>query len=75
MADEVKAEALATVLYREMLTDTEEPSRMGHYMAKAIIEDNVEDFLVAICGWTSKTLVEFAEKHIAETKESTKDGA
>ncbi len=73
LSDEEKSEAFAEVLKREMATDTENPSRMGHYMAKAIIEGNIEDFLVAICGWTSKTLVEFTEKKLLEDKENITD--
>ncbi len=75
LSDEEKSEAFAEVLRSEMDTDTESPSRMGYYMAKAIIEDNVEDFLVAICGWTSKTLVEFTEKKLLENKENETDGS
>ncbi len=73
LTDEDKTEAFAEVLKREMATDTENPSRMGHYMAKAIIEGNIEDFLVAICGWTSKTLVEFTEKKLLEDRENITD--
>lgn len=74
LKDTDKAEAFAEVFQREMQSDTENPCRMGHYMAKAIIEDNIEDFLVAICGWTSKTLVQFTEKKLLEDKENTSDG-
>lgn len=74
LKDTDKAEAFAEVLQREMQSDTENPCRMGHYMAKAIIEDNIEDFLVAICGWTSKTLVQFTEKKLLEEQANTSDG-
>lgn len=74
LQDTDKAEAFAEVLQREIQSDTEKPCRMGHYMAKAIIEDNIEDLLVAICGWTSKSLVQFAEKKLLEDKENAADG-
>ncbi len=61
MNDSEKAEAFADALCHEMLTDDERRDKMGHCMAKAIVENNVEDLLIAICGWSSTSLLNIAE--------------
>ncbi len=61
MNDSEKTEAFADALCHEMLTDGERRDKMGHYMAKAIVENNVEDLLIAICGWSSTSLLNIAE--------------
>lgn len=62
MSSELRAIALAKTLIHEMETDDERWDRMGHYMAKAIMENKVDDLLIAICGWTSGSLLEKAEE-------------
>ena len=61
MADMEKAEKLGDALCEQMETDDEKHSRIGYYLAKAILDDSIEDLLVAICGWTSESLLNIAE--------------
>ena len=61
MADAEKAEKLGEVFAEQVASDDEKKRRIGYYLAKAILDDNVEDLLVAVCGWTSKSLLDIAE--------------
>ncbi len=63
--DPEKAEALANMLCREMASDDERRDRMGKYMAKAIIDNNTDDLLIAICGWSSRALLNLVECGVA----------
>ena len=61
MADMNKAEKFGDALCNQIETDDEKHSRIGYYLAKAILDDSIEDLLVAICGWTSESLLNIAE--------------
>lgn len=61
MADAEKAEKLGEVFAEQVASDDEKKRRIGYYLAKAILDDNVEDLLVAVCGWTSESLLNIAE--------------
>lgn len=50
-------ESFANALLTSMKTDVEKPVRMGHYAFKAINENNFEDFLIAICGFSLESLM------------------
>lgn len=66
MNDSEKAEAFAKAIYDEMVTDDEKLESVGFHMARAILHNSIEEFLVAIVGWTSKSLLDIAEKGSAE---------
>ena len=69
MADAEKAEKLGEVFAEQVASDDEKKRRIGYYLAKAILDDNVEDLLVAVCGWTSKSLLDIAEFGMAYPEE------
>ena len=66
MNDSEKAEAFAKAFYDEIATDDEKLESVGFHMARAILHNSIEEFLVAIVGWTSKSLLDIAEKGSAE---------
>ena len=62
MNDSEKADAFAKAFYDEIATDDEKLESVGFHMARAILHNSIEEFLVAIVGWTSKSLLDIAEK-------------
>lgn len=66
MNNSKKAEAFAKAIYDEIATDDEKLESVGFHMARAILHNSIEEFLVAIVGWTSKSLLDIAEKGSAE---------
>lgn len=73
MNDSEKAEAFAKAIYDEIATDDEKLESVGFHMARAILHNSIEEFLVAIVGWTSKNLLDIAEKGSAEPQEVAYD--
>lgn len=73
MGDPEKAEAFAKVFYDELSTDDENPASVGFHMARAILHNNIEEFLVAIVGWTSKSLLDIVKRKATESQEVNKD--
>lgn len=69
MANMEKSEKLGEVFCEQVETDDEQKRRIGYYLAKAILDDSIEDLLVAVCGWTSKSLLNIAEFGTAYPKE------
>lgn len=61
VADTEAAERFYDAFYEQFITDEEPPEKKGHYMAKALLANNAEDFLLAICGWSAESLLRFAE--------------
>ena len=66
MNDSEKAEAFAKAFYDQVASDDEKLESVGFHMARAILHNSIEEFLVAIVGWTSKSLLDIAEKGFAE---------
>ena len=73
MNDSEKAEAFAKSFYNQVASDDEKPESVGFHMARAILHNSIEEFLVAIVGWTSKSLLNIAETGSAETQEVKND--
>lgn len=69
MASMEKSEKLGEVFCEQVETDDEKRQRIGYYLAKAILDDSIEDLLVAVCGWTSKSLLNIADFGTAHPKE------
>lgn len=65
MSDDKKKVAFATALYNQIDSDAEPYRKVGFYMAKAILEQNVDDLLIAICGWSVESLLNIAESTIS----------
>ena len=51
MNDSAKAEAFAKVFYDQAASDDEKLESVGFHMARAILHNSIEEFLVAIVGW------------------------
>lgn len=73
MNDSAKAEAFAKVFYDQVASDDEKLESVGFHMARAILHNSIEEFLVAIVGWTSKSLLNIAETGSAEPQEVKTD--
>ena len=58
----VLSRGFAKAFYDEIATDDEKLESVGFHMARAILHNSIEEFLVAIVGWTSKSLLDIAEK-------------
>lgn len=73
MDDSEKAEAFAKAFYDEIASDDEKLESVGFHMARAILHNSIEEFLVAIVGWTSKSLLDIAEKGSTDPEEVKSD--
>ncbi len=69
MADTEKAEAFAKAFFDEINSDDDSYVDIGFHMARAILDNNIEAFLVAVSGWSSKSLLNIAEYGTANPKE------
>ena len=56
-----ECEKFAAKLLEQIAADDEALHRKGYYIAKAILDDSVEDLLIAICGWGSESLLNIAD--------------
>ena len=52
--------AFANALLESIRTDDEKPERMGRYIMKAIKENSFDDLMIALCGWSLKSLMQQA---------------
>ena len=68
MEDEEKSEAVANCLLEQIRTDDEPPRKVGHYFAKTVLDQNIDDLMIAICGWSVNTLLDMAEKKLLDEK-------
>ncbi|MDO5123117.1 MAG: hypothetical protein Q4D44_00440 [Eubacteriales bacterium] len=73
MNDEKKAEAFANAFFAEIASDDEKIESVGFHMARAILHNSIEEFLVAVVGWTSKSLLDIADKGSIEPQEVKND--
>ena len=73
MNDSEKAEAFAKAFYDQVASDDEKLESVGFHMARAILHNSIEEFLVAIVGWTSKSLLNIAETGSADSQEVKND--
>lgn len=69
MGDSQKAEAFATAFFEAITSDEESYDDIGFHMARAILHNNIEELLIAVSGWGSKSLLNIAEFGTAEPKE------
>ncbi|MEE0992535.1 MAG: hypothetical protein UH542_06115 [Bacteroidales bacterium] len=61
-ADMRKSERFAEAFVDLFETDDEISRRRGYYMAKAILDGNIDDLLIAICGYSTQSLLNIAER-------------
>ena len=66
MTDTEKAEAFARAFFDEIASDSENYEDIGFQMARAILNNNIEELLVSISGWSSKSLLSIAEYGVAD---------
>ena len=69
MADTQKAEAFAKAFFDEIASDSESYDNIGHQMARAILNNNIEELLVSVSGWGSKSLLNIAEYGVADPED------
>lgn len=53
-------ESFSNAFFQSIETDEEKPVRLGRYALKAIKDNSIDDFLIAICGWSLETLMKKA---------------
>lgn len=73
MDDPGKAEAFARAFCEQFKSDGESYASMGFHMARAILNNNIEEFLVAVVGWTSMSLLNITETGSAYPQEVKSD--
>ena len=66
MSDTGKAEAFAKAFFDEIASDSESYDNIGHQMARAILNNNIEELLVSVSGWGSKSLLNIVEYGVAD---------
>lgn len=64
-----KAEAFGDEIAEQIRTDDEQPRKVGFYAAKAILEGNINDLLIAISGFSVASLVEQSVARCDECEE------
>lgn len=64
-----KAEAFASAFYDRFIVDGDSFASLGLNMARAILYNNIEAFLVAVVGLNSKTLLNIAEGDLTNSQE------
>lgn len=50
-------EKLAQTLFDHLSTDDESLDKIGFHLCKALLEQDAEAVLIAICGWSSDSLI------------------
>ena len=50
-------EQFAAAVFDSINSDDEPWHRIGYYLFKAILDDSVDDALIALCGWSTETLM------------------
>lgn len=63
------AEAFGEKIAEQIRTDDEQPRKVGFYAAKAILEGNINDLLIAISGYSVASLVEQSAARCDECEE------
>jgi len=69
VADDALAKKLAETFIDEIENDDETLEKVGYHMAQAILENNAEALLIAVCGWSSKSLLNIMEHGVAYPSE------
>ncbi len=64
-----KAEAFGDEIAEQIATDSEPPRKVGYYAAKAILEGNIDDLMLAISGYYISTLIEQSAMRCEECEE------
>lgn len=57
---ETKCEAFIDTLNQEASSDEDDYVSKGFHAFRAIMEDNIDDFLISLCGWSFKSLLKKA---------------
>lgn len=64
-----KAEAFGDEIAEQIITDDEQPRKVGFYAAKAILDGSINDLLIAISGFSVASLVEQSAARCEECEE------
>lgn len=68
-----KTEAFKKAFTHEIESDDEPDWRAGYYMLKAVLDNNIDDFLIAVCGWSAESLLNIAESGSAHPDTLNRD--
>lgn len=66
--DTEKSAKMVEAFVTQIKTDGEPYEDIGHHMIEAIINNNIDNFLIAVCGWGIESLLNFAEYGSEEPK-------
>lgn len=67
-ADTEKAAKMVEAFVTQIKTDSEPYEDIGHHMIEAIINNNIDNFLISVCGWGIESLLNFAESGTEKPK-------
>lgn len=56
-----KAEKFVTTLIEQIKSDEDPRESRGYNMARALLENSLDSFLIALCGWGTKSFLNIAE--------------
>lgn len=69
-----KAEKFVSTLIEQIRTDEDPRETRGFCMARALLENSLDSFLIALCGWGTKSLLNIAEFGTANPEEEKSNG-
>lgn len=70
MNDSDFCEVLGDVIRDEIENDDAHSRHVGKYALRAYMDNDANDMLIAICGWSTNTLIEMAQERIEADEES-----
>ena len=69
-----KAEKFVSTLIEQIKSDDDPRETRGYNMARALLENSLDGFLIALCGWGTKSLLNIAEFGSAHPEEEENNG-
>lgn len=69
-----KAEKFVSTLIEQIKSDEDPRETRGYNMARALLENSLDGFLIALCGWGTKSLLNIAEFGSAHPEEEENNG-
>ena len=74
MENPEKAEKFVSTLIEQIKSDDDPRETRGYNMARALLENSLDGFLIALCGWGTKSLLNIAEFGSAHPEEEKNNG-
>ena len=69
-----KADKFVSTLIEQIKSDEDPRETRGYNMARALLENSLDSFLIALCGWGTKSLLNIAEFGSAHPEEEKSNG-